>query len=106
MTDKDIRSLSEALILDDRLAQLEKQYNQIKDILEEHAKERAKLQVDVTQVADILNEVKFGFKFMVRLAQLIKWFAATLVAVIAIWSIMNSLHTGKFPSLKDLSLGE
>lgn len=92
--------------VDLRLKTVEDQLQDIKltlakqdTILGRQDAERASLRADVKDVVDILKEFRFAVSFIMKLAVFIKWFAALVIAVAAIWGTLNGIHQGKLPSL-------
>lgn len=82
------------LSADTRLAQLEQDMIDVKRTLEDHGKQRAMIQGDVATLLHILAEIKVGFNFIIRLAQILKWFAGLCISITAIWGLLHAIYEG------------
>lgn len=79
---------------DARLAQLEQDMVDVKRTLEDHGKQRAIIQGDVSTLLHVISEIKVGFNFIIRLAQILKWFAGLCISITAIWGLLHAIYEG------------
>lgn len=82
------------LSADARLEQLERDMLEVKATLMEHGMQRAKIQADVSLLLTIIADIKVGFNFVIRLAQILKWFAGLCISITAIWGLLNAIESG------------